>query len=29
MLFGEEISQKIDRLHIYGLNLLKFAIFYF
>jgi hypothetical protein len=25
--FGEEISQKIDRFHIYDLNLLKFAFF--
>jgi hypothetical protein len=27
--FGEEISQKIDRLHIYDLNLLKFVFFLF
>jgi hypothetical protein len=27
--FGEEISQKFDRLHIYDLNLLKFTFFYF
>jgi hypothetical protein len=27
--FGEEISQKFDCLHIYDLNLLKYAIFYF
>jgi hypothetical protein len=27
--FGEEISQKLNRLHIYDLNLLKFVFFYF
>jgi hypothetical protein len=27
--FHEEISQKIDHLYIYDLNLLNFAFFYF
>jgi hypothetical protein len=27
--FVEESSQKFDRLHIYDLNLLKIALFYF
>jgi hypothetical protein len=26
--FGEEISQKFDRLHIYDLNLLEFAFLF-
>ncbi len=27
--FAEEISQKFNRIHIYDLNLLNFAFFYF
>jgi hypothetical protein len=27
--FGEQISQKFDRLDIYDLSLLKYVIFYF